>query len=343
VKPQAQDLVTGTAFNFGRFAAPFRRVNPLDAEPLAPLRVPVLLKDFRLKEWQAFQFANERFFVNVALFNAKWIGLVQIKVYDRAERRKTLFERRVSPLAFRAPADLLDSEMAYEGRGCRMRFRNQLEKDRIGIEFDADPGAGRPALSGRLTALFQGQEPLVVAIPFGRNHGMYSHKGLVPVEGEMSVGAVQSRFRAGEACLLIDDHRGYYPWTMRWDWVTGARPLGDGRIFGFNLTRNDSIDPERYNENAFWLGGRCQRLPAVSFTRSVEGGQELWAVRDREGRVQVDFTVEVEGDVHVNALVVRSKYRGPFGSFRGHVVGEDGVRHPVDGIFGMGEDFHLRG
>ena len=48
------------------------------------------------------------------------------------------------------------------------------------------------------------------------------------------------------------------------------------------------------------------------------------------------------GDVRVNALIVESRYRGPFGRFAGRLepAGLDPIT--VDGWFGMGEDFYLR-
>lgn len=342
MQAQSQNLVTGQRFNFGRFSAPFAKVNPLDAEPFGERHVPKPLKSWRLKEWQAFQFASERYFVNVALFNAKIMALVQIKIYDRQAKRKFLFERKVSPLALRAPMNLLDSDMAYKGRGCRMQFQNRLAQDHVAIDFDVAATGDCPALSGKLRILYAGQQPLVVAIPFGDNHGMYSQKGLAPVEGTLAVAGETTRLSPTNAYALMDDHRGYYPWVMRWDWLTGGTFLDDGRLFGFNLTRNDSTDPERYNENAFWLAGQRYDLPAVTFTRSKEAGGEIWRVRDAHGQVAVDFKVEVEGNVDINAVVIRSKYRGPFGTFSGYVAAKDGPRVPVDGIFGMGEDFYLR-
>lgn len=342
MEAQAQNLVSGASFNFGRYNQPFGAINPLAAEPFGGRRLPKAVKDWRLKEWQAFQFANERYFVNVALFNAKILALVQIKIFDRQLQKKYLVEKKVSPLKLRAPTQLLDSEMAYAGRGYRLRFRNRLAHDVIDIEFEAAATDNQPEVRGRIRALASGQEPLVVAIPFGKNHGMYSHKGLMPAEGELSVGGESSAFMPGTSYILMDDHRGYYPFVMRWDWLTSGKFLPDGRLFGFNLTRNDSSDPERFNENAYWLDGRAQALPAVTFERGQSGGGEVWRVRDRAGRVNVDFKVEVEGRVDINAIVIRSKYRGPFGVCSGYLLSEQGEKLSVDGMFGMAEDFYLR-
>jgi hypothetical protein len=58
--------------------------------------------------------------------------------------------------------------------------------------------------------------------------------------------------------------------------------------------------------------------------------------------VDLTFQPEVVRSVDVNALVIRSKYRAPFGSFSGRIRPEDGEEASVDGYFGMCENFYLR-
>ena len=62
-----------------------------------------------------------------------------------------------------------------------------------------------------------------------------------------------------------------------------AQEDGD-RFIAVNLTRNQSVDPERYNENLIWLEGRSSPLPPVKFSKSVKsaacGGKSVWTVRD---------------------------------------------------------------
>jgi len=339
---QDQDLVTDGRFNFGRFERPFRRINPLDARIVERFSLPRAVKAFRLKEWQAFQMANDRFFLNVALFNAKALALVQVKVFDRLTRTKHLFEKKVTPWAFTGPEQLFDSEMAWRGKDAVVVFRNQLARDRIRVHLDVPASDHAPRLYGDIVARSLGQTPLVVAIPFGDNHGMTSHKGLMPADGELQIGDTTTTFGPGNGYVLMDDHRGFYPFVMKWDWLTSATWRPDGTLIGFNLTHNQSIDPERFHENALWINGRIHTLPPVTFERRGKGTDERWRITDRHGRVDLTFAVEVPGAVDINAVVIRSKYKGPFGTISGALVDDDGQRHAVDDWFGMGEDFYLR-
>lgn len=326
---------------FGTFDRPIADVDLIDAQPWS-LPVPRLLRALRLKEWQAFQIGSPRWFVAVALFDAKLMALAQVKVYDRENRRKHLFERKVPSWAMRAPRTLLDSRMSWSAGEASMSFVNRLVEDRIDIELSLPASRDMPALSGALTLNAAGVQPQVVSIPFADNRGMYSHKACLAPEGELRLGDEVIELRPATGYALMDDHKGYYPWVMRWDWVTGGGVDDRGRRIGFNLTRNDSIDPERFNENCVWIDGRRHLLPPVRFTRRPEVSPEIWEVRDEHGEVAVDFVIEVDGHVRVNALVVESRYRGPFGRVEGHLRGPDGERIELGGMFGMGEDFYLR-
>jgi hypothetical protein len=333
-------LVQDGRIRFGTYAAPIADNNLIDARPWA-LPVPRALRALRLKEWQAFQFGNPQWFFVVALFDAKLMAIAQLKAYDREQRRKYLFERQLPGWALRAPRNLLDSHMRWAGGGASISFVNRLADNRLELAIELPADADRPAISGKLTAHADGCEPEVVCIPFADNRGMYSHKGCLALEGELSIGDRRVRFSPADSFLLMDDHKGYYPRIMRWDWVTGAGFDARGRRIGVNLTRNDSIDPDRYNENCVWVDGRVRLLPAVKFRRRPELVPEVWEIRDRAGEVEVDFEIELDGHVRVNAVVIESRYRGPFGRLRGHVRA-DGEQLELDGLFGMGEDFYLK-
>lgn len=320
-------LVEGGRTRFGTFDGAFERVNALDASVWGSVPVPRRLKAMRLKEWEAFQLGTDRWFVCVALFNAKLLALAQIKIYDRERREKLLFEKKIPPWAFSLPDTLLDSSVEYAGGDVRIAFRNRLANDRVDIELCT------PDIEAAITAYPAGVTPQVVSIPFGLNHGMYSHKCLMPISGWFRVGDEHVDLDPAHAFTFMDDHKGYYPYVMKWDWLTAAGRRPDGKLIGFNLTRNQSIAPEEHNENCLWLDGALELLPTVRFERDGD----VWRVRDQANTIDVRFDVEMPSRTDVNALVVRSRYSGPFGRVRGHIGA-----HDVTGLFGMGEDFYLR-
>ena len=339
LSPSPRRLVEDGRQQLGRFSTPFAHANLIDA-PYK--RLPRVLRRWRLKEWQAVQIAAPNVFVNVALFDAKLMQLVQVKIYDRERGEKIVHEWKLRPGAFAIADQLIESRNEYRDRRGWLAFDNRLGAGAITIDMALEATAKLPRVAGHIELLCARGASHVASLPFSGEVGMYSHKGMFPARGELTVGDRTYRFAPTDTLALLDDHKGYYPYVMRWDWVTAATVV-DGRALGFNLTRNQCRDPERYNENCAWVGDRIGLLPAVTFTRERERqAGEQWTIRDRDGKVDLRFEPTVPGDVRVNALIVESRYRGPFGRFEGHLAPDGLPPIDVDGWFGMGEDFHLR-
>ena len=339
LEPAPAALVETGRQHLGRFSGPPGKTNLIDAK-LG--RLPRMVRKLRLKEWQAVQVATPAVFVNVAIFDAKLMSLMQIKIYDHARREKIVHEWKLRPGAFAVADQLRDSTTRFADRRGVLEFRNELARGRITIAIDVHATKTLPRVAGTLELHTDRGAAHVASLPFAGDVGMYSHKGMFPVTGELAVGDRAFAFAPHDALALLDDHKGYYPYVMRWDWVTAAAH-SEGHARGFNLTRNQCRDPDRFNENCAWQDDRIGLLPAVEFTRARERSpDEAWTIRDRDGRVDLVFTPTVPGDVSVNAIVVHSKYRGPFGQFAGRLEPEGLAPFRVDGWFGMGEDFHLR-
>lgn len=144
---------------------------------------------------------------------------------------------------------------------------------------------------------------------------------------------------------VVDDHRGYYPRRTHYDWVTtmGRNEIGgEEKFFAFNLTRNQSLDQERYNENLIWFEGRTSLLPPVTFTRIPETkdfqDHAEWLIRDEYDMVNICFDVYGINPMIMHAAVVNIDYYVAFGVLSGYVRDEDGNKYILDGMMGMGED-----
>jgi hypothetical protein len=339
LEPAPARLVEDGQQRFGLFGTAVGRANLIDARFHG---LPRGLRRWRLKEWQALQITGPGVFANLALFDAKLMSLLQAKVYDRARGEKIVHEWKLRPGSFRVADQLLDSTTTYRDRRGAMTFRNEMARGRLAVELDLAATRELPRIAGRIEVLCDRGASQVVSLPFDGPGGMYSHKGMFPIEGTLAVGDRTYVLRPEDSLGLLDDHKGYYPYVMRWDWVTSATHVG-GQALGFNLTKNQCREPEVYNECCAWRGDRLGILPAVELSRErVREPGERWRIRDRAGRVDLTFTPTVPGEVRVNAVVVESRYRGPFGTFAGRLEPDGLEPIVVDDWFGMGEDFYLR-
>ncbi len=342
--PTPNAVVENGKFNFGTFREPIANVNMLDAEQ--PFSNPLLngMKYYRLKEWQAFQMGNEDYFIMVAIYNAKVLSLAQFIVHDIKNNVKTKYEQKAPFWKIKVAQGLYDTVSEYDGGKFFLRAENDLKKGTIRISVKIKDFQGLPKLKGEFEGFHDDKvAPQVVVMPFAENRGMYSHKCLMPLRGTLKFGDRVINFQPNKAHMIIDDHKGYYPYTMHYDWITGATVLPEGRLFGFNLTDNQVKDQMTYNENCMWLNSELHPLPPVKVTRpeGMDVGK-VWYIKDEFGKVDLTFTPTVNTRVDINALVIRSDYHGPYGTFSGTIMANDGELINLNKVFGMGEKFYLR-
>jgi hypothetical protein len=171
---------------------------------------------------------------------------------------------------------------------------------------------------------------------------MYSTKVLMPMQGWFEVAGERVDFEGPDCMGIMDDHKGYYPYRLRFDWVAGFGLDPKGRRIGFNLTDNQVRDQRLYNENVLWINSRLFPLPPVKVTMP-NGPCGTWHIQDTEGLVDLLFKPERRNDIRFNALVVRTNYHGPFGRFEGTIRSADGGEK-IDAacVSGMGEQKYLR-
>ncbi len=344
LRTAADNLVTDGEFTFGTFSTQFKNINPLKADKPLGVWLPEPFLDFRLKEWQAFQFGNERWFMLAVLYNAKVSALAQFIVYDKERNKKYLFEKILAPWKVKVPASIWEGSQSYRDRDCSIEIISALAKGRFYINICIRDQKGLPDMEGHFEAIHDEGlvAPIVVSIPVGRNRGVYSHKCLMPMQGSLVLGGEKIEFLRTDSFAIIDDHKGFYPYALRYDWVTTAGRDEKGRLIGFNLTDNQTIDAEKYNENCLWVDGRLDLLPPVKFDRP-QGVDGEWIIKDRYGLVDLSFTPVSMGRIDMNILALKVDYFGPFGYFSGTVRDSSGVSLDFTRYFGMGEKKYVRG
>lgn len=131
---------------------------------------------------------------------------------------------------------------------------------------------------------------------------------------------------AVDGACLIDWSRGHLPRETSWRWAAGTGMAGDARI-AWNL-RTGIEDPDQV-ENAIWVDGQV-RAPGRAV---IEPGQP-WRIRAG----QLDATFEPDGEQRedLDLAVIASRYRQPWGRFRGAYGGQE-----LDG-YGVVEDHWAR-
>ena len=346
LEPPPAELVLEGRYRFGTYDGPIVRINPLDVVTAtgARGRLQRAARNARLKEWQAFQLGDESVFVLGAVYDTKSISLLQVLVVDKHAATIRRWEQRV-PTSMVHVARGLDRTRSYGHLGrFSVQLTNEMNAGLVAVDA-SHPGRGAlPQLelhgAGRCGPGQAGH--LAICHPFADDRALYSHKTMMPFAGTLRAGAEFTVFDLDRSFMILDDHHGDYPWPMQYDWLTAVRRGDGGRVEGFNLTDNQVRDPQRYNENAVWLGDRVHRLPAVHVKRP-DGPWGAWMVRDADGsgQVNVRFTPTVRSEMHVGPRRSLAEYYAPYGWYDGRIHTDD-VDLSVDGMFGVGEQKFIR-
>jgi hypothetical protein len=131
----------------------------------------------------------------------------------------------------------------------------------------------------------------------------------IPVECDLRIGG--DRIRA-DARGVEDESAGYHPRHTVWSWSAGVGTTTDGRSVGWNLVEGIN-DPPARSERAIWVDGVPFEPGPVSF-------DGLDGIGFDDGS-RLGFTGECERAREENLLLVRYRYRQPFGSFTGSLPG----------------------
>lgn len=166
---------------------------------------------------------------------------------------------------------------------------------------------------------------------------MYSHKAFVQMDGFMMLDNKKEVFNKPDSFFVVDDHKGYYPYKMEWDWIsTGFHQ--EGKLIGINLTVNQAIQPEKYNENRIWIDGKITPLPLVKFTRT----ENVWIIESECKKVQLLFYTLYPKNVKINlGIFGGSDYQGPFGRVTGVIKLAD-KRIEINQEFAFAEKQYIR-
>lgn len=130
----------------------------------------------------------------------------------------------------------------------------------------------------------------------------------VPVRGAVEVGGRRVTLD-GDLVGFIDDSAGYHARHTAWRWSAGVGTSSDGRAVGWNLVEGIHDEPA-VSERTIWVDGEAQSVGPVRFAEDLSNIDGTLRFKEWSTR-----------EASTNALLLRSRYRQPFGTFSGDLPG----------------------
>ncbi len=343
--PTPKDMVKDGKCLFGTFDKEFETMELLKIEH--PTSAPEFLKKFKLTQWEAVEVHLEEGVLLAAVCDMGIFGLNLHVFYDKRKRKVFSWNTNLkSKDTVIAPNLLSGAITEAETPKSSLRYINNFQDGKAQINGHHQDGINSIAYEFEVERL---SKPSVVSIPFAdmdvRHRPLYSQKDFFKASGTLTFNG-ETFHTTESSTAIIDDHRGYYPRRAHYDWVTtmGVHEAdGEKKWFAFNLTRNQSINQDKYNENLIWFEGSTSLLPPVTFTRNPETANfkdgAVWDIKDEHDMVNITFHVyDIFRMITHLKPIVNIDYFVAFGELKGYVRDEDGKKYILDGMMGMGED-----
>ena len=132
----------------------------------------------------------------------------------------------------------------------------------------------------------------------------------ITVTGVVTVGT--SRHQIDGPFGFVDDSAGYHDRHTVWQWSAGVG-VADGKPVAWNLV--DGIhDDRRASERTLWVEGEPRELGPNRFA------PDLSRVEFSEGG-RLDFSEWAAREENSDYVLLKSRYRQPFGTFTGELPG----------------------
>ena len=322
---------------FGTFDREFQKMSFTKIHKQSCL--PDFTNPIRYTRWEATEVNFDDVLFLTAVCNMGIIGVALTLVYDKETEELLAWKEMMLPQWAVISETLLNKDETYsKGFMNKILYKNDFGNGKAYVSGNAKSKSGKVNYDLELTRV---SLPSVVSIPFGENKPLYSQKDHFTVKGYLEVNG--KRYEASKnTTAIIDDHRGYYPYNSHYDWVTtmGRRTFdGKEQYFAFNLTRNQSINQDDFNENLIWFEGETTRLTPVYF-KHLEYNK--WHITDDHGMVDVIFDIGDRYLMKLNIGIINMDYHITFGKISGYVCDPSGYKYDLDGMYGIGEDKSLR-
>ncbi|XFA98706.1 hypothetical protein ACAG96_07500 [Candidatus Izemoplasma sp. B36] len=327
-----QDIINKDgSYNVGIFDTYFKNLNFRDNKR------PILrkfLNNQSLTEWQAVEVLLEDVFLMAAVFKFNLINKSLFLLYDRKNKKLYDFSSQSSFKNKSYVSSTLENNSVSlrETDSSSIRIINELNHSMMHLEGYGNKDNNNLEFKIDFNVI---ANPSVFVFPMTEKNVVYTEKDFLKPEGFIRLNDKTYKTKESDIAIL-DDHRGYYPLSSGYDWITSMCEItldGKKQKFGINLTDfYKNSDPENFNENGYWLNEEFIHLPVVHFKRE----NNLWYIRDDLNTIDLTFK-NLEYVTQRSKHIFKIDYMLAIGELSGTIKTYDNQVIKIDKVFSLGE------
>lgn len=296
----------------------------------------------RIKEWDRYVVADDRFAIELTIADQGYMGVDTISFFDfsdparysRNEIQVLRRERKLLSLTSQI------GDALSKGKGYYLEFRNGGTQRRL--VFSMDRFGGGRGISGEIYLDCPARDSLVQAVPFSADPQafFYNHKILgMPASGSIRFGKKEYTLQLGSSFGALNWGRGVWTRNNAWLWA-GAAGLLDGAPFALNIGGGFG-DTSAATENVMFYKGQAHKLAEVQWDIPKKNKKvrytDPWTITSDDGRVDLAFEPVADRKTRMNLGFICCDQHQIFGYFKGNVILDDGTVMDVPPLFGFAE------
>ena len=295
----------------------------------------------RIKEWDYYLMANDRFALALTIDDNGYMGLDSISFLHFEEKWEiTKSPMRLFPMGrTNLPASSAAGDTVTEGKNYALAFRHVAGGRELTFRM-ADFCDGQP-ISGRILLTDEPEESMVICTPFEKKgHFYYNQKiNCMRAGGCVQLGSRTYTFDPAESFGVLDWGRGVWTYHNTWYWGSASGQVG-GVPFGWNIGYGFG-DTSAASENMLFFNGKAHKLSQVTFHIPMKDGREdylaPWTFSSDDGRFVMDFVPILDRAACTDFKLLKSDQHQVFGRFTGKAVLDDGTVITVRDFIGFAE------
>lgn len=314
-------------------------------------RKDVKVSKLRLKEWNFYQFADERYSVQVTVADIGIGGAVTFSIFDRETGEKADGLSALSLLTlgrYKLPEDS-DAPMVFKKRS--LLGKTYIESDENHIRIISNGIGTKGTFRADIEFEIQdGAEYLTMAVPFEETGHFYLNKKqhCMPVRAVIRFGDMNVIFDPSDTFGTLDWGRGVWPYHNNWYWGGGTQRLPNGKLFGFEIGWGFGI-MEAFTENTLFYDGKAHKIGSLRLKKPhkhrwiTKEHMKPWVFISDDGRFEMTMTPYHDhhtllGIPHVIGMHTHQVW----GKWNGTVTLDDGTKLEIKDMTAFCEDVENR-
>ena len=294
-------------------------------------RKAIKASPFRIKEWDFYQFSNERYCVQVTMADISIGASASVGVFDMQTGQR--YDASSLKLFSFGSLEVSPDAMTPNTISCRKKNFDLVidvtEKQRT-ITFEGKAKGKKMSMSVSMD-MFPDHEALIMALPFDRGNDKqfyFNQKvNCMPVTGSIKIGDEVIEFDPADTFCVLDWGRGVWPYHENWYWGNGSTRLDDGSIFGFEIGWGFG-DMSAATENTLFYNGKAHKIGEIYLTEDkfeTENWMTDWVFTSSDGRFEMTMTPFYDNITKARVLFVGNICHQVFGYWNGKVTLDDGT------------------